>query len=537
MRRKIRQPMALASVSFSSKRNRFKITSANYASFYFPLLGSLTSLSSPSFSSFSSLSKDEKNKSKDKCEAKEIPGLVVKHYQIYVGNERLSLRRIQSSGNEAAEYDDGDEYNVSKSFMKKSKTRKRRKTPPVILMIPGAIENSNIYFSRKGKGLGAYLALEGGCDVFLLDHAGRGLSTPQISSSTLHGQHEMITRDIPIGHLAVKFILDKDKQNNIKMINTRKDNIHDNSQVPYNAIRIDESEIEKINTRLSLGLSTNATSDGDQVQAQKAQEGKNKIDEEKEKETAIHWIAHSWGGVLCSSALLRYPHLFLGDKTGNLTSQIWIGTKRTISVSPLSKLFAIDFCWNFLFKWLSRPSLVGYLPAKKLKLGSENEPGKYIREVGKWVQLRSSWKDVTDNFHYDPSIFSLDSTSGIGKRYTYPPTFSLTGSNDAYLGNQIDVKRFIEEHGPETQKQFTFGIIGKGDKGLLERYEQTVKDKDKTDADKTSTIKPREIALEIQSKTSDVNFSRDYGHVDILTHKHCEKDHYQLILDWINEKS
>ena len=406
-------------------------------------------------------------------EQDKVLDLSIKNYYILVENEKLSLRRIHLP-------------NQENTF------------DHTVIMFHGAIENSNIYFSRKGKGLAAFLARRG-CNVFLLDHCGRGLSRPIISSSTEHGQNEMITRDIPASHLAVKQILKEEK---------RKSKIYFEQDNQTMTIKIDLSHIEKINNNL--------------LQTRKERNGNGTSDAKNRKvqeEHPIHWIAHSWGGVLLSSALIRYPYFFLADNFGNVNSQIWIGTKRTISVSSFDKIIGIDLAWNCLFRWLAMPQLVGYLPSKQLKVGSENEPRNYVIEVSNWVKLKSLWKDIKDQYLYDPSIFS-------SQKILYPWTLSITGSKDSYLGNPIDVKRFIQEHGETIQEKFVYMIIGKTN-GTMEKYKSTqnINADENTEKDKIYTEK------------IDLNFSRDYGHVDILTHRNAEKDHYPIILKWLKDKS
>jgi pimeloyl-ACP methyl ester carboxylesterase len=63
-------------------------------------------------------------------------------------------------------------------------------------MVHGAIENSRIYYTESGKGLGPFLA-DHGFDVYAADLAGRGLSRPRISRRSRHGQYESITEEIP----------------------------------------------------------------------------------------------------------------------------------------------------------------------------------------------------------------------------------------------------------------------------------------------------------------------------------------------------
>lgn len=72
-----------------------------------------------------------------------------------------------------------------------------------VLMLHGTIENGRIFYTDSGKGLACYLAQQG-FDVYVADFRGRGSSMPAIKDNQSHGQHELITRDIPllIGHVA-----------------------------------------------------------------------------------------------------------------------------------------------------------------------------------------------------------------------------------------------------------------------------------------------------------------------------------------------
>ena len=65
-----------------------------------------------------------------------------------------------------------------------------------ILMVHGAIENGRIFYTESGKGLACFLARHG-YQVYVADLRGRGQSTPAIAERAGHGQHELITEDLP----------------------------------------------------------------------------------------------------------------------------------------------------------------------------------------------------------------------------------------------------------------------------------------------------------------------------------------------------
>ncbi len=66
-------------------------------------------------------------------------------------------------------------------------------------MVHGAIENGRIFYTESGKGLACFLARHG-YQVYVADLRGRGLSTPAIAEQAEHGQHELITEDMPALH-------------------------------------------------------------------------------------------------------------------------------------------------------------------------------------------------------------------------------------------------------------------------------------------------------------------------------------------------
>lgn len=49
-------------------------------------------------------------------------------------------------------------------------------------------------------------------------------------------------------------------------------------------------------------------------------------------------LAHSWGGIVLSSALGRFPAY---ANEGRVASQVWFGSKRVITVRSLEKLLKV----------------------------------------------------------------------------------------------------------------------------------------------------------------------------------------------------
>lgn len=97
----------------------------------------------------------------------------------------------------------------------------------------------------------------------------------------------------------------------------------------------------------------------------------------------LHFVAHSWGGVLLSAFWMRFAlqkemvgvPLQLGER---VKSCIFFGTKRSIRSRHWKRFIFIDLFWFTIAKWLAR--FFGYLPARTLRLGSDDET--YLSHVG-----------------------------------------------------------------------------------------------------------------------------------------------------------
>jgi pimeloyl-ACP methyl ester carboxylesterase len=76
-----------------------------------------------------------------------------------------------------------------------AQTSHKRLTP--ILMLHGAMSNGRVFYSDSGRGLGCFMAQQG-FDVYVLDTAGRGKSTPLIDKQYELGQGEVIREQLPL---------------------------------------------------------------------------------------------------------------------------------------------------------------------------------------------------------------------------------------------------------------------------------------------------------------------------------------------------
>jgi len=184
-------------------------------------------------------------------------------------------------------------------------------------------------------------------------------------------------------------------------------------------------------------------------------------------------VGHSWGGVLLSSFLLRHPK-FLGVVKG----MVYFGTKRRISVKSWKRFVGIELVWRLLGNLLC--TVFGYFNTKVIRLGVEGDTTRFFRQITFWVK-NNPWVDPDDGFSYEAAANDLQ----------LPPTLYLTGAGDQYLGNPIDVQRFIDESGLH---EYEFHVCG------LENGYQV-----------------------------------DYGHVDLLTHTKAREEVYPMVSDWFRQ--
>ncbi|MBW8050611.1 MAG: alpha/beta hydrolase [Cytophagales bacterium] len=283
-------------------------------------------------------------------------------------------------------------------------------------MVHGSIENGKIFYSASQKGLAPYLAREG-YDVFVADLRGRGMSKPAINKSSTFGLTETLSEEFPA------FI------NKIKEIK---------GNVPQ------------------------------------------------------HWVAHSWAGVLFLAYIARnqdaclpnLPRFYRGKRQVGgrqevkVSSMVFFGAKRRISVWSWKKFYMINIMWIFVSRMIIK--LMGYLPAKEMKMGADNETGKSHHETTVWLKTKR-WLDWNDGFDYAEAL----------KKVVLPPVLYLTGAGDNILGNPVDVKLLMDETGVQDSQ---FYIVGKANNNL-----------------------------------------HDYGHIDILTHPDAVNDHYPFVLDWMKK--
>ncbi|WP_394129551.1 alpha/beta fold hydrolase [Shewanella maritima] len=183
----------------------------------------------------------------------------------------------------------------------------------------------------------------------------------------------------------------------------------------------------------------------------------------------VHWCAHSWGGVLMASCMLRFEHL-----QSQVASYLTFGTKRTIKVNSLKKWLLVDMLWNRVAPLYA--SKAGYLDAQKLRIGMDNESKASLDQTIDWV--RGDWVDHDDGFDY----------SALVSNAKWPKTWFIAAKNDRVLGNPSDVKDMLAEC-QLTEAKYT----------LLAKYK---------------------------------GYKRDYDHASMLTHPDAVNEHFIQVKQW-----
>lgn len=189
-------------------------------------------------------------------------------------------------------------------------------------------------------------------------------------------------------------------------------------------------------------------------------------------EVPIHWGAHSWGGVMLFAFLARHAAPL------PLLSIVNFGAKRRISVRNFPYWLKMTIGWNKIGAW--RVRRVGFLDAKRWRMGSDNESGPTYKEMTKWIH-EEEWQDWYGDFDYSAAL----------QAQNLPPALHLAGAKDKFLGHPTDVRILMEEVGEENGK---FHLLSRANGHL-----------------------------------------RDYGHIDMLTYSEAGRDHFPMALEWMRK--
>ena len=185
-----------------------------------------------------------------------------------------------------------------------------------------------------------------------------------------------------------------------------------------------------------------------------------------------YWVAHSWGGVLMNSAFARFPE-YIND----VKACVYFGSKRSLFNNHPKKLVQANLIWYFVAPFLAKKH--GYLPAKRLKWGSDNETKKSHFQSMQWAK-KTPWIDSDDGFNYAQAL----------SRLHLPPTLHVAAIKDKALAQPIDIQKFMDESGAGTQQMQIYGCKH--------------------------------------------GHSFDYDHINMLTHPSARDDQFKDLLNWFN---
>ncbi|WP_341503099.1 alpha/beta hydrolase [Gallaecimonas sp. GXIMD4217] len=143
----------------------------------------------------------------------------------------------------------------------------------------------------------------------------------------------------------------------------------------------------------------------------------------------VHWLAHSWGGVLMASCLARFPGL--AEQVASLT---FFGSKRCIRRWSWERLLKVELVWKRLGPYWVRKH--GYLPARQLRIGADSETVESLLSSVAWVKP-GPWVDPQDGFDYGAGAARVD----------WPRSWFIAGARDRVLGHPGDVADFRAEMG------------------------------------------------------------------------------------------
>lgn len=186
----------------------------------------------------------------------------------------------------------------------------------------------------------------------------------------------------------------------------------------------------------------------------------------------IHLVCHSWGGVVLAASLARFPEL-----CSKVASASYFGTKRRISIESFSKTIQVNWIWNQIAPWLCQR--YGYLPAKKLRFGADNEPRQFLKDTVHWINSES-FVDPTDQFDY----------AAASTRCDWPASWFFAAINDKVLGHPTDVRLFMAETQLQHAKYTLLGSEAQDDQ-------------------------------------------HGYDHISMLTHPKARDGHFQSLAQWL----
>ena len=171
-----------------------------------------------------------------------------------------------------------------------------------------------------------------------------------------------------------------------------------------------------------------------------------------------------------AATLARQPAL-----CSEVASLCFVACKRSISVRNRHYFLQVGLVWLVVARLVA--AVVGYLPARRLRIGAGDESRLSLLETYPWIRV-GPWRDPRDGFDYGEAL----------ARIRLPRAWLLAAAADPVLGHPRDVQRFAAELSPAAR----CSLIGR-----------------------------------------DTGYSRDYSHIGILTEPSAETELFPRVRDWL----
>ncbi|MEM8500112.1 MAG: alpha/beta fold hydrolase [Pseudomonadota bacterium] len=184
------------------------------------------------------------------------------------------------------------------------------------------------------------------------------------------------------------------------------------------------------------------------------------------------WMSHAWGGVLSSSYFAKH-----GNEIAPIQAMVYFGTRRYAKCDGWRKKLALKGFWRGGL--LLAAKFQGYVPAKQMRLGTANEARPYFSQSMQWT-LQPEWVDPEDDHDYALSA----------KTRMFPASLYFASECDRVYGCPDDVREFIASLGAHDGRLIVLSKRGGN--------------------------------------------TKDYGHVDMLSDRCAEEDHFPVLLEWLN---
>jgi predicted alpha/beta hydrolase len=165
------------------------------------------------------------------------------------------------------------------------------------------------------------------------------------------------------------------------------------------------------------------------------------------------WFGHGLGGVWLMSYLARF-----GQQHVDVVGNVQFSSRRRITSDHWKKRLLVDRYWAGLGSGVTK--FKGFLPAKKLGLGEENETCQSFNDSVSWAD--GPWIDPVDQFDYGHEAGAMILPAGM--------YFSTEGDRSFAVAE--DVRAFVKELAPHDARIVVLGDVQIEGQSAPHRYHQ-----------------------------------------------------------------